>query len=167
MRDPYHPDQDVNGDNDSVDDESDDDSSDDLGIHDADTVGSASLTSGGQGGAGQSRTSVDTSQTGNSTTSKGDVNKQNKKPEERTQRGMMQWKPARNLKFAKDEGKLGLKKLKSKVTGGLEGRQPGVETGKFLAFPLTCFVAGNADTECRNRNVNFHSRKKWTARRPF
>ena len=40
----------------------------------------------------------------------------------------MQWKPARNMKFAKDEGKLGLRKLKNKLTGGLEGRQPGVET---------------------------------------
>ncbi|KAK0354829.1 hypothetical protein LTR91_019790 [Friedmanniomyces endolithicus] len=54
--------------------------------------------------------------------------RQNKKTEERKQRGMMQWKPARNLKFAADEGKIGLRKLKGKLTGGLEGRQPGVET---------------------------------------
>lgn len=40
----------------------------------------------------------------------------------------MQWKPARNLKFAKDEGVIGIRKLKAKLTGGLEGRQPGVET---------------------------------------
>lgn len=40
----------------------------------------------------------------------------------------MQWKPARNLKFAKDEGVIGIRKLKNKITGGLEGRQPGVET---------------------------------------
>ncbi|KAK3670336.1 hypothetical protein LTR78_009790 [Recurvomyces mirabilis] len=56
------------------------------------------------------------------------VNRQNKKTEERKQRGMMQWKPARNLKFAKDEGIIGLRRLKGKITGGLEGRQPGVET---------------------------------------
>jgi len=58
----------------------------------------------------------------------GDVNKANKRTEQRKQRGMMQWKPARNAKFAKDQGKLGLKKLKSRITGGLDGRQPGVET---------------------------------------
>lgn len=62
-----------------------------------------------------------------STTSK-DTNKQNKRTEERKQRGIMQWKPARNAKFAKDEAKIGLRKLKNKMTGGLEGRQPGVET---------------------------------------
>jgi len=33
----------------------------------------------------------------------------------------MQWKPARNAKFAKDEAKIGLAKLKKKVTGGLDG----------------------------------------------
>ena len=57
-----------------------------------------------------------------------DANRQNKKTEERKQRGLMQWKPARNLKFAKDEGVIGLRRLKGKLTGGLEGRQPGVET---------------------------------------
>lgn len=53
----------------------------------------------------------------------------------------MQWKPARNAKFAMDEGKIGLKKLKSKVTGGLDGRQPGVETGTFSLY--SCSVFGN------------------------
>ncbi|WPH03183.1 meiotically up-regulated protein [Acrodontium crateriforme] len=57
-----------------------------------------------------------------------DVNRQNKRTEERKQRGLMQWKPARNLKFAKDESIIGLRRLKSKITGGLDGRQPGVET---------------------------------------
>ncbi|KAK5112129.1 hypothetical protein LTR62_004472 [Meristemomyces frigidus] len=56
------------------------------------------------------------------------INQQNKKTEERKQRGLMQWKPARNLKFAKDEGVIGLRRLKGKITGGLDGRQPGVET---------------------------------------
>lgn len=69
-----------------------------------------------------------TSGTNNTMDSEKDVNRQNKKTEERKQRGMMQWKPARNMKFAKDEGKLALRKLKGKMTGGLEGRQPGVET---------------------------------------
>ena len=64
------------------------------------------------------------------------VNKQNKRTEQRKQRGLMQWKPARNAKFAKDQGKLGLKKLKNKITGGLDGRQPGVETGKFILLAM-------------------------------
>jgi len=62
-----------------------------------------------------------------SSTSK-DTQAQNKRSEERKQRGIMQWKPARNAKFAKDEAVLGLRKIKNKMTGGLEGRQPGVET---------------------------------------
>lgn len=61
-------------------------------------------------------------------TSTKDTNKQNRRTEERKQRGLMQWKPARNMKFAKDEGKLGIRKLKNRLTGGLDGRQPGVET---------------------------------------
>jgi len=98
---------------------SSDEDSDDLGIQDADT---------------KSRKSVDTMESGwtagtnESSISSKDVNKQNKKTEERKQRGMMQWKPARNLKFAKDEGIIGIRKLKNRMTGGLEGRQPGVET---------------------------------------
>lgn len=128
LRDAYHPEQ--NGDVDGEDDS--DDSSDDLGIQDADN------RSGGDG-----RKSVDTSKTGASSMySNGDVNRQNKRTEERKQRGMMQWKPARNLKFAKDEGKIGLRKLKSRITGGLEGRQPGVETGEFVACSLYVRMMG-------------------------
>ncbi|KAF1978080.1 hypothetical protein BU23DRAFT_250740 [Bimuria novae-zelandiae CBS 107.79] len=56
------------------------------------------------------------------------INKQNKRTEERKQRGMMQWRPARNAKFAKDQAKIGMAKLKKKITGDLDGRQPGVET---------------------------------------
>jgi hypothetical protein len=51
----------------------------------------------------------------------------------------MQWKPARNAKFAKDEAKIGLSKLKKRVTGSLDGRQPGVETGTFLLMRYTCW----------------------------
>jgi hypothetical protein len=59
-----------------------------------------------------------------------EMNKQSRRTLARKHRGAMQWKPARNLKYAVDEGKLGLRKLKQKVGGGLNGRQPGVETGK-------------------------------------
>ncbi len=102
---------------------SDDDSDDDLGIEDAN--GSAdrqSMESGWTAGTN------DTARTNESSMSQKDINKQNKKTEERKQRGLMQWKPARNLKFAKDESIIGMRKIKHKMVGGLEGRQPGVET---------------------------------------
>ena len=54
--------------------------------------------------------------------------RQQKRTMSRKHRGLMQWKPARNAKFAKDEGIIGAKKLFGKITGGLDGRQPGVET---------------------------------------
>jgi C2 domain-containing protein len=68
------------------------------------------------------------------TTSSASVNKQNKRTEERKHRGLMQWRPARNAKFAKDQSRIGLQKLKKKITGGLDGRQPGVESGKHFSF---------------------------------
>lgn len=58
-----------------------------------------------------------------------DVNKVNKRTEQRQERGMMQWKPARNAVFAKDEGKFALRKMKKKLPGGdLTGREPDIET---------------------------------------
>ena len=90
---------------------------------------------------GRTDTTADTNGTTlteQSSTSNKDSNRQNKRTEERKQRGLMQWKPARNLKFAKDEGKIGLRKLKKKLTGGMEGRQPGVETGECIAAYLVC-----------------------------
>lgn len=52
-----------------------------------------------------------------------------KRTEHRQQRGLMQWRPARNAAFAKDEAKFTLRKLKKKVgAGGLTGREPDVET---------------------------------------
>ena len=63
-----------------------------------------------------------------STMSSKQINKQNKRSEERHHRGLMQWKPARNAKFAKDEAVIGLRGLKHKMTGGLDGRKPDVET---------------------------------------
>jgi hypothetical protein len=80
----------------------------------------------------RTNTTATTSGTNGSSQSSKDYNKQNKRTEERKHRGLMQWKPARNARFAKNEAKIGLSKLKKKVTGGLEGRQPGVETGKLL-----------------------------------
>jgi hypothetical protein len=56
-------------------------------------------------------------------------NKANRRSEQRQQRGLMQWKPARNAAFVKDEAKFALRKVKKKVgAGGLTGREPDVET---------------------------------------
>ncbi|MCJ1418967.1 hypothetical protein MMC32_005318 [Xylographa parallela] len=52
----------------------------------------------------------------------------NKKSEKRKQRGLMQWKPLRNAAFAKDEMGFAMKRVKTKLTGGLGGREPDVET---------------------------------------
>ncbi|KAK6543529.1 hypothetical protein TWF694_000275 [Orbilia ellipsospora] len=44
----------------------------------------------------------------------------------RKHRGIMQWRPARNMIFLKDELKVGAQKIKGKF--GMKGRQPGLET---------------------------------------
>ncbi|KAF1359880.1 hypothetical protein EJ07DRAFT_177751 [Lizonia empirigonia] len=151
LHDPFHPSSDE--DHDDYSDNSD--SSSDLGIEDTTNAGSAASMSGGPGGGdqskhpnggvkhqstdlspdgGASRPSQSTARTWETTDTNGSsqsaksINKQNKRTEERKHRGLMQWKPARNMVFAKDEGKLGIKKFTKKLTGGLEGRQPGVET---------------------------------------
>lgn len=36
--------------------------------------------------------------------------------------------PQQNLAFAKDEAKFSIKKIQHKVTGGLSGREPDIET---------------------------------------
>ncbi|KAL4788160.1 hypothetical protein BJX76DRAFT_198981 [Aspergillus varians] len=51
-----------------------------------------------------------------------------KRSEQRQQRGMMQWKPARNVAFAKDEAKFALRKVKQRFSGDLSGREPDIET---------------------------------------
>lgn len=52
----------------------------------------------------------------------------NKKTEKRKNRGPLQWKPVRSLAFAKDEAKFTVKKMRNKLSGGLSGREPDVET---------------------------------------
>ncbi|WEW60798.1 hypothetical protein PRK78_006286 [Emydomyces testavorans] len=54
--------------------------------------------------------------------------KQIKRTEKRKLRGPMQWAPARNAVFVKDEAAFALKKVKKKITGGLTGREPDIET---------------------------------------
>jgi hypothetical protein len=78
-----------------------------------------STISGSTGGPSASQANMSTSQ----------INRANKHSEQRQQRGLMQWRPARNAAFAKDEAKYALRKMKKKVgAGGLTGREPDVET---------------------------------------
>lgn len=126
-RDPVKPDDAVDGDayeDDSV--PSDDEGSEsDLGIQDANNTDPADMKKPTASASEPSKTSIDRQGT---EMNGSEVNKQNKRTEERKHRGLMQWKPARNAKFAKDEAKIGLRKLKGKLTGGLDGRTPDVET---------------------------------------
>ncbi|MCJ1313286.1 hypothetical protein MMC25_006963 [Agyrium rufum] len=150
-RDPLNPGSDDDYDDDDYDDSDEDDSSEDLGIKDGmNAQGGASAMSGGtesQPGAGTGPNGIDRANTNGSMTAhtatidrpgqdgeglskeeRKSINKTNKKSEKRKQRGLMQWKPVRNMAFAKDEMGFGIKKLKKKMTGGLGGREPDVET---------------------------------------
>jgi hypothetical protein len=141
----------------SDDDDDDDDdgpissSESDLGITDASNMGEGGFQKGANGRAslgsdpnsGRPRDSMDTTMTNdtgyttmtaNSTSpiSRRDTKwekKSDKRTETRKHRGLSQWMPARNAKFARDEGRFGMNKLKKKLGGGpLSGREPGVET---------------------------------------
>ena len=133
---------------DGVDDDSDD-SDVDLGITDHSNVPEGGFNTHGTSGRHEhDRKSMDTTHTNGtaythetydtnaSTASVLSPTTQDDKYMEKTEarndrrkgRGMMQWKPARNYAFGKDEAKFGLNKLKKKLTGGLSGREPGVET---------------------------------------
>lgn len=121
VHDPYNPSSDDDNINDDEDDDDDDDSDDDeLGIQDGTNTNFAKNMNGQAGGA----TEFDIPN--------GDAEKTkevaNKKSEKRKQRGLMQWKPMRNAAFAKDEAKFALKRVKNKMTGGLGGREPDIET---------------------------------------
>jgi len=139
LHDPHHPSSDEYSSDEEYDIDSDD-SEPDLGIQDAGNTNGATDMQGNvsrhqhnkskdANGDYDRKSTTDASiMSGESSLTDKDANKQNKRTEERKHRGMMQWKPARNAKFAMDEGKLGLSRLTKRMTGGLEGRQPGVET---------------------------------------
>jgi hypothetical protein len=83
------------------------------------SVLSGSASGNGNGNAGASSSQTSSSQ----------VNKANRRSEQRQQRGIMQWRPARNAAFVKDEAKFAMRKIKKKVgAGDLTGREPDVET---------------------------------------
>lgn len=89
-------------------------STSDLGIHDAendDQFDGASIQNNNE----------------TTTSSKKSVkHKADKKDLHRKQKGLMQWKPMRNLAFAKEEAKFAVKRTMRKAT--LQGREPDVET---------------------------------------
>ncbi|KAL9589027.1 MAG: hypothetical protein Q9203_002174 [Teloschistes exilis] len=118
VRDPYNPSSDDEG-NHSSDSDSE---SDDLGIQDA------SSSSHVNGTATKDHAAADGNGNGEGKEEEKHREVANKKTEKRKQRGLMQWKPVRNLAFAKDEAKFSIKKVKNKKTGGLGGREPSVET---------------------------------------
>jgi hypothetical protein len=113
-------------DDDDDDDDNDNDSDSDIGIQDA-THKRRSDDARKSIGTMNSGWTAGTNDTIDALSPK-EVNRQNRNTEHRKHRGVMQWKPVRNLKFAKDQSIIGARKLKGKITGGLDGRQPGVET---------------------------------------
>ncbi|CAI7645598.1 unnamed protein product [Penicillium glandicola] len=80
-------------------------------------------------GSGRARGSSSQGSMSTSQMSASQINRANKHSEQRQQRGLMQWRPARNAAFAKDEAKYALQKMKKKIgVGSLTGREPDVET---------------------------------------
>ena len=121
----------------STDDDDDDSDSDaDLGIVDAttqeNTESNARAGNGessrqhGKGGAGAKGKDEDMSREPTSANQRKQITKQDKKDLHRKQRGLMQWKPMRNLAFARDEAVFAARKVVGK--GKLEGREPTVES---------------------------------------
>ena len=132
-------------DDDDPEDEMVSDSSSDLGVADAtNTAGGFKHRRGGRPSMGSnndaSRASMDTTDTAYTDMTADSAaspptsrdakwqDKADKRAERRKHRGLAQWMPARNAEFAKNESKFGLNKLKKRFTGGLGGREPGVET---------------------------------------
>jgi hypothetical protein len=117
-------------DDDGDDDDDDDDDSPDLGIQDA-----VSEPSHPSEGSDAGRRSFDTqatngtgsSQSGSKNPFKAYKNYQGHSRDlHRKHRGLMQWRPMRNVQFAKDEAKYAVRKVTK--LGALDGREPDVET---------------------------------------
>ncbi|MCJ1466941.1 hypothetical protein MMC07_005563 [Pseudocyphellaria aurata] len=121
---PVHDPHDPSSDDDNIDGDysnSSDSDSEDLGIQDGSHPSSATNMAGGAEANGGV-------QTGDGKDDQKSKDVANKKSEKRKHRGLLQWKPVRNLAFAKDEAKFSMKKIQHKLTGGLGGREPTVET---------------------------------------
>ncbi|KAK4695108.1 hypothetical protein P7C71_g2584, partial [Lecanoromycetidae sp. Uapishka_2] len=100
-------------------DEDDSDSASDLGVNDGGSKFSGKQSNGTAESAAEGTTIRE---------DEGKREEVNKRTEKRHNRGLLQWKPVRNLAFAKDEAKFSVKKMKNKLTGSLGGREPDVET---------------------------------------
>lgn len=101
------------------DDDDDDDDDSDIGITDATSSTKPSMDTTRTNGT------TDTMDSGRSSK---DIGNANKRTEKRKHRGLLQWKPARNVQFAADETKFAARRFKNKFTGGLGGREPKVES---------------------------------------
>ncbi|KAI9820076.1 MAG: hypothetical protein M1826_000962 [Phylliscum demangeonii] len=102
------------------DDSSSDDDDDDLGVRDAGNTRPSDLNGAAKASGGDPTTRGPDGGQG--------LEEQRKRTLRRQHRGMMQWKPVRNAVFAKDEAVFALRKVKHKMTGGMKGREPDVET---------------------------------------
>ena len=102
---------------------SDSDSSSDLGINDGSNR--SDVDSSTTGDIGHVKTGSGSTHHKNPITQVKDYNEE-KSGLHRKHRGLMQWKPMRNVQFAKDEAKFAVRRTLKK--GSLSGRQPDVET---------------------------------------
>ena len=103
-------------------------SSSDLGIHDATNDDEFNETNGLKNGDPSSNTTASTGATdlSNNSPNESQIKVERKATLHRKQRGLMQWKPMRNVAFAKNETKFAIRRTMNK--GSLKGRQPDVET---------------------------------------
>jgi hypothetical protein len=128
----------MSSDEDEDEDDNDDTSSSsdsDLGIHDASnheqyegsSLGKANSNASGQTGQSQGGAEAENGSSHSRNPVKQMQNyNETKKGLHRKERGLMQWKPMRNLQFAKNEAKFAVRRTMKK--GSLQGRQPDVET---------------------------------------
>lgn len=118
-------DEDGNEEDEDDDDDDDDDSSEsDIGIHDWSNH-EKQVDGGEENGIREGNAETGTSHGKNPIAQLKSYN-ESKKGLHRKQRGLMQWKPMRNLQFAKDEAKFAVRRTINKTK--LQGRSPDVET---------------------------------------
>ncbi|KAG9256666.1 uncharacterized protein F5Z01DRAFT_617765 [Emericellopsis atlantica] len=114
------------------DDDDDEDGEPDLGVQDADNQEQPRPSEGSSRAGPRPSTATDrTDATTSSKKSNGPIGaykdyKSRSRDLHRKQRGLMQWRPMRNAKFAKDEAKYAFRKVRT--IGSLDGRKPDVET---------------------------------------
>jgi hypothetical protein len=121
-----------NNNHDCYDHDSDSDSDPDLGIRQADTHTPPLSPQTSEGSdAGTHLSSTESTASKKSTSSKNPIKaykdyRSRSRDLHRNHRGLMQWRPMRNVQFAKDESLFAMRKVKK--LGALDGRKPDVET---------------------------------------